>query len=61
SGDPVYCPNCGSEAVVEKSNNQWWICPTGRRGSASDLQPEVDVDLIHDIVSMNVANLVFAQ
>ncbi|MES9831378.1 MAG: HD-GYP domain-containing protein [Candidatus Thiodiazotropha sp. DIVDIV] len=61
SGDPVYCPNCGSEAVVEKSNNQWWICPTGRRGSASDLQPEVDVDLIHDLVSMNVANLVFAQ
>ena len=57
TGDHVCCPNCGGQAVIEKSESGLTIHPTGHRGSAMALQPEVDHDVIHDLVAASSASL----
>ncbi len=54
-GDHVFCRNCGSEAVVDRSGADIRVNLTGRKGTAAELEPEVDTDLIHELVK-SVAN-----
>ena len=58
NGDLVYCPNCGSESVIEKNNHEWHIVPTGKRGSVLASQAEIDSDLIQEVIRSNAAYLV---
>ncbi|MCG7920997.1 MAG: HD domain-containing protein [Candidatus Thiodiazotropha lotti] len=57
SGDLVYCPNCGSESVVETVNHEWRITATGKRGSVMARQMEIDSDLIQELIQSNAAYL----
>ncbi|MDO8438572.1 MAG: hypothetical protein Q7S69_10530 [Nitrosomonadaceae bacterium] len=45
-GDHVYCRACGGEALVKREGSHLAIETTGRHGTASDLEPEVDNDLL---------------
>jgi DNA-directed RNA polymerase subunit RPC12/RpoP len=45
-GDHVFCRACGSEALVKKVESNLAIEATGRHGAPSDLEPEVDNDLL---------------
>lgn len=44
--DTVFCRHCGGEARIEREGEGIRTVPTGRKGSAGDLQPEVDIDLV---------------
>jgi hypothetical protein len=49
TGDYVYCRHCGGEARVERVDDRIQLAPTGRRGSPSDLEADVDVALLADL------------
>ena len=49
-GSQVYCPACTGEYEVGKSGGLFQITPTGKTGDAEGLAPEVDVDVISDVV-----------
>lgn len=49
-GAHLYCPSCTSEYSVQKSGGLFQITPTGNAGAASDLTPQVDTDVIADVV-----------
>lgn len=49
-GEHVYCPACGGEARLAREDGRISLAPTGRRGSPRDLQPEVDSDLLGELV-----------
>lgn len=46
----VYCRNCGGEYRIEAGDDRLLAVPTGRVGSARDLEPEADIDLIARLV-----------
>ena len=46
----MYCPACTGEYEVGKSGGLFQITPTGKTGDAEGLAPEVDVDVISDVV-----------
>lgn len=46
AGEHVYCRNCTGEYRIDESDGGLVTVATGRRGSARDLEPEPDVDLI---------------
>ncbi|MDX8395563.1 MAG: HD domain-containing protein, partial [Mariprofundaceae bacterium] len=50
SGDHIFCRNCGGEAKLERSGHGIRILPTGRKGLPAELEPEVDLDLIAELV-----------
>ena len=50
-GGLVYCRHCGGEASLHSHNGTIAIAPTGRHGSAHDLEPSVDLPLIRDLVA----------
>lgn len=50
SGVNVYCPACTGEYAAQKTANRWSIVPTGNTGSAADLTPHVDADVLADVV-----------
>lgn len=50
NGDHVFCRNCGGEAKVERSEHGIRIQPTGRMGRPAELEPEIDLDLIAELV-----------
>jgi hypothetical protein len=56
AGDHIFCRNCGGEFVLERHDAILDARPTGSRGSAVDLEPEIDNQLIartvHDAVSV---------
>jgi hypothetical protein len=54
-GDHVYCRNCSSEFHLNERENGLAAVPTGRRGSAADLEPETDTALIARTVRAAVA------
>jgi hypothetical protein len=56
-GDCLYCRNCGGEFRLETSEGSMAARPTGRTGSAHDLEPEADLALIEDAVAAAVAAL----
>lgn len=50
SGDHLFCRNCGGEAILDHSGDDIRIRPTGRTGRPAELEPEVDLDLIAELV-----------
>lgn len=61
AGEHIYCRNCGGEFVLESKNNVLVANPTGKQGSAANLEPEVDVALIARMVRTLVAALPVAD
>lgn len=57
AGQRIYCRNCSGEFELNASEIGMLAKPTGRQGSASDLEPEADFELIRTTVSAAVANL----
>ena len=45
-GMRVYCPTCTGEYLPQSAGKLWVIAPTGNKGSASDLQTQVDHDVV---------------
>lgn len=56
-GEHVYCPNCTSEFRIEGDTACMRPVPTGRRGTASDLKPNVDAALIERMVREALTHL----
>lgn len=56
-GDHVFCRHCGGEAVVGHEHGEICAIPTGRKGSAKDLEPEADLDVIGELVRASAASL----
>lgn len=50
NGDHVFCRNCGGKAKVERSEHGINLQPTGQRGRPAELEPEIDLDLIDELV-----------
>ncbi|MDQ6991899.1 MAG: HD-GYP domain-containing protein [Mariprofundus sp.] len=49
-GDHLYCRHCGGEAELQKRGGEYHVNSTGQMGGPSDLEPEVDIDLIQELV-----------
>ena len=49
-GTPLYCPSCTGEYAVVKTAGTLQVSPTGKTGSAEQLAPHVDTDVIADVV-----------
>lgn len=60
-GDNLYCRNCGGEFELEKQGGSLIATPTGKRGQAADLEPEVDTTLIARTVRAAVEALPIAE
>lgn len=58
AGEHVYCRNCGGEYRIEAGDRGTVAVPTGRVGSARDLEPEADIDLIARLVRESAHALV---
>ncbi|PKM45726.1 MAG: phosphohydrolase [Gammaproteobacteria bacterium HGW-Gammaproteobacteria-1] len=56
-GDKVYCRHCGGEAVVGHEHGELCAIPTGRKGTARDLEPEADLDVIGELVRASTSAL----
>ncbi|PIW49463.1 MAG: phosphohydrolase [Zetaproteobacteria bacterium CG12_big_fil_rev_8_21_14_0_65_54_13] len=57
SGDHLFCRNCGGESLFDKGDGNYHLRPTGRMGSAAQLKPEIDIDLIHELVLLAADHL----
>jgi len=57
AGQRIYCRNCSGEFELNTTEMGMLAKPTGRQGSASDLEPEADFELIRTTVAAAVANL----
>lgn len=57
SGDHLYCRNCGGEAILDRTGDHIEVHPTGRKGSPVELEPEINIDLIHELVGSAAAHL----
>lgn len=60
-GEHIYCRNCGGEFSLEEEDSQLIARPTGRIGSAADLQPDIDHELIRKVVAETVNNMLLEQ
>lgn len=49
-GDRVYCRACGGEALLQKEDSKISVKMTGRKGNAENLMPEINNDLLDDLV-----------
>lgn len=49
-GDHAYCRGCGAETEIRLTDGNAVIEATGRRGTPAQLEPEVDVDLVRELV-----------
>ncbi len=61
AGEHIYCRNCAGEFVLKTQQQQLLALPTGRRGSAQDLQPQADHALIRRAVNAAAAHMPLAQ
>lgn len=59
-GDHVYCRSCGGEASVDRRDGRLSIAPTGKRGSKRDLEPEIDNNLLDELVMESGRHLALA-
>jgi len=50
AGRHLYCPSCSGEYTAQKSGGLWQLTPTGHTGSAAELTPEVDADVVAEVV-----------
>lgn len=60
AGEHIYCRNCSSEYITEKQDGHLRVQPTGQQGSARDLEPEADVELIGRVVRQSARALLTA-
>lgn len=60
-GDHIYCRNCSGEFTLEEKDNYLVATPTGKQGSAIDLEPETDTALIARTVRATVQALPIAD
>ena len=60
-GEHIYCRNCGGEFSLEEENYQLIARPTGRTGTAADLQADIDHELIRKVVAEAVNNMPLEQ
>jgi len=51
TGDYVFCRHCGAKATLERQEGAIRLIHNGERGTADELQPEVDAALIDALVS----------
>jgi hypothetical protein len=56
-GDHVYCRACGAEAKIRLVEGDAAIEATGQRGTPAQLEPEVDTDLVRELVKESAALL----
>ncbi|MDE2310786.1 MAG: HD-GYP domain-containing protein [Betaproteobacteria bacterium] len=49
-GDHAYCRACGAETRIRVVNGNAVIEATGQRGTPAQLEPEVDADLVRELV-----------
>lgn len=49
-GRNVYCPSCTGEYATQRVGTQLQLVATGKTGSPADLEPQVDQDVIRDVV-----------
>jgi HD superfamily phosphodiesterase len=49
-GTHLYCPSCTAEYSVARPHGKFEITPTGKTGSPAELAPQVDSDVIFDVV-----------
>lgn len=57
----LYCRSCRGEFVTEDSDGVLQVRPTGGQGSARDLEPEADVDLIARLVRESAQRVAFPE
>ncbi len=50
-GNYVYCRACGAETKLQIVNGRKRLEPTGQRGSPAQLEPDVDNDLVRELVN----------
>jgi ribosomal protein S27AE len=50
AGDRVYCRNCGYKTYVMREHGRISIADTDEHGTAEELQPEIDIQLIQELV-----------
>ncbi|MCZ2721230.1 HD-GYP domain-containing protein [Marinomonas sp. 15G1-11] len=55
AGDHLFCRQCTGEFVLDDVNGSLSPIATGRRGSASDLEPHLDQQLIANTVKQSIA------
>ncbi|MBI4987111.1 MAG: HD-GYP domain-containing protein [Rhodocyclales bacterium] len=60
AGDKVYCRHCTGEYVAESRDGRLVTVPTGRMGTAKDLEPEADTELIAGFVRESARALLAA-
>ena len=57
AGEHVYCRNCGNDAVLEEQDGKLQAVPTGQNGTAQQLEPHADLDIIDELVKAAVASI----
>lgn len=57
NGDHVYCRSCGGGAIVNREHGKTTIKPTMKRGKVRDLEPEIDNDLLNELVLVSSLQL----
>lgn len=60
-GTPLFCRNCGEGFVLKHQDGGLVAHPTGKQGSAADLEPETDIALIARTVRAAVQALPVAD
>lgn len=53
----VNCPCCTGEHLIDTSKNLLALSPTGRTGSAADMAPKADLDVVADVVKTSLLAL----
>lgn len=61
AGDQIHCRSCGSEFVLKQRDSTLAAQPTGRKGKAIDLEPDIDNALITRTVRDAVTALPVAE
>ncbi len=56
-GDHAYCRACGAETRIRVVNGNTVIEATGQRGTPAQLEPEVDTDLVRELVKESASLL----
>ena len=59
SGDHVYCRNCTSEFLLSRMEGRFEVMPTMKMGSARDLEPEPDTELIRRMIAESAQRVAF--
>lgn len=60
-GELIFCRNCGGEFALEAGKEGVTASPTGRVGTARQLVPDVDHDLIRRVVTETVRRMPLEQ